>query len=101
MTFEKIYSSMSSAKRGALRAGFANPVFTKLDNGKIAIAEAMIKKAKRSRTASTAEDPVKIFRSLFAENFGKVKRSALIAEAIARGVNKHTAATYYQKLSKM
>lgn len=101
MATEKLYSSMSSAKRGALRAGVTNPVFTKLDNGKIALTEAVIKKIKRSRTASTTEDPVKVFRALFAENFGKMKRGKLIAEAISRGVNKHTAATYYQKLSKM
>lgn len=100
MTVEKIYTSMSSAKRGALRANIVNPVFTKRPDGKIVLTEAVIKAAaKRRTTASTTESPVSIFRALFAEKYGKIKRSELIAEAVARGVGKNTAATYYQKLS--
>jgi hypothetical protein len=100
-TVEKIYSSMSSAKRGAVRAKIANPVFTKRADGKVVVSEAIVKAVvKRRTTASNIESPVSIFRTLFAEKFGKVKRSELIAEAVARGVGKNTAATYYQKLSK-
>lgn len=101
-TVEKIYSSMSSAKRGAIRANIINPVFTKRPDGKIVLTEAAIKAAvKRRTTASKVESPVSMFKNLFAEKFGKVKRSELIAEAVARGIGKNTAATYYQKLSKV
>lgn len=101
-TVEKIYSSMSSAKRGAIRANIINPVFTKRPDGKIVLTEAAIKTAvKRRTTASKVESPVSMFKNLFAEKFGKVKRSELIAEAVARGIGKNTAATYYQKLSKV
>jgi hypothetical protein len=100
MTVEKIYSSMSSAKRGADRANIVNPVYTTRPDGKIVLTEAVIKTASKRRTsASNIESPVTIFRALFAEKFGKIKRSELIAEAVIRGVGKNTAATYYQKLS--
>lgn len=98
---EKIYSSMSSAKRGAERAKIANPVFTKRADGKIALSEAIVKAAtnKRRTSASNVESPVTIFRALFAEKYGKLKRSEIIAAAVERGIGKNTAATYYQKLS--
>lgn len=97
---EKIYSSMSSAKRGAERAKIANPVFTKRADGKIALSEAIVKAATKRRTsASNVESPVTIFRALFAEKYGKLKRSEIIAAAVERGIGKNTAATYYQKLS--
>lgn len=101
-TVEKIYASMSSAKRGAVRANIVNPVFTKRPDGMVVLTEAVVKAAavKRRTTASNIESPVSMFKSLFAEKYGKLKRSELIAEAVARGVGKNTAATYYQKLSK-
>lgn len=87
----KLYGSMSSAKRGAERAKIANPVFTKLDDGKIALTEAIAAKAEGT-------GPVATFREIFTRLYGTVKRSDVIAEAVAKGISKNTAATYYQKL---
>lgn len=87
----KIYSSMSSAKRGAMRAGMKTPKFTKLVDGRVEVTETA--KARKSDNG-----PVAIFRAIFKAEFGKLRRSEVIAKAIEAGISKNTAATYYQKL---
>jgi crotonobetainyl-CoA:carnitine CoA-transferase CaiB-like acyl-CoA transferase len=93
----KIYSSMSSAKRGALRAQFANPVFTKTADGKIAVMEAAKKRGRVATISTSAKPPVAAFREMFQANFGKVARGELIKLAVSNGIAKNTAATFYQK----
>jgi hypothetical protein len=81
---------MSSAKRGALRANMKNPIFVKTADGKVSVTE------KIAETLSTG--PVAMFRKIFDESFGKLRRSEVIAKAVEAGISKNTAATYYQKL---
>lgn len=102
MAFEFVYSSMSAAKRGAVRAKLSNPVFTKLDGGKIQLSEHEIVKlvSKRRSKVSNVESPVAVFRELFKINFGKMTRGELIKLAIEKGIAKNTAATHYQWLTK-
>lgn len=95
--FEKIYSSMSSAKRGAVRAKLSAPVFTKRSDGKVVLTEQRNKTTRVLK--STVDSPVAEFRTIFSEKYGKVARKEIIQAAISRGVAKNTAATYYQKLA--
>ena len=93
----KVYSSMGSAKRGAVRAGLKNPVFEKTADGKVKVSE-FVAAVATAPAFTNGEGPVAVFKALFEANFGKVKRSELIAKAVEFGVSKNTAATYYQKL---
>ncbi len=93
-----VYSSMSSAKRGAERKGVKNPVFEKTADGKVKVSEFVAAVAATAPAFTNGDGPVAVFKALFEANFGKVKRSELIAKAVEFGVSKNTAATYYQKL---
>lgn len=104
MAFEFVYSSMSAAKRGAVRAKLVNPIYTKMEDGKIRLMEQEeVKKvvvSKRRKTVSNVDSPVAMFRELFKANFGKMKRGELIKLAVEKGIAKNTAATHYQWLAK-
>lgn len=98
-TVEKIYTTMSSAKRGAIRAKISNPVFNKLADGRISVSEAVmeeVKKVRKTKTGTTME----IIKDLVAKKGGTMGRSMVIAEAVALGVSYHTARSYYQKIYK-
>ena len=97
MAFEKTYTTMSSAKRGAIRAGLKSPTYTKTAEGRIVVTEGVVK-AMRKRT-STVESPVDVFRNIFAAKYGEFTRKQIIDYAHQRGVSRGTAATYYQKLA--
>lgn len=98
--FEKIYSSMSSAKRGVVRAGLQTPVYTKQVDGKILVTVAKaVNNTSTRATVSTVSSPVAKFREIFSKNYGTVRRKDLIALAVKGGVSRGTAATYYQKLA--
>lgn len=92
MSFEKVYSSMSSAKRGAKRADLSNPSFTTRNDGKIVVTE-----KSSVATTSTVKSPVSKFRGMFDEMYGSARRKDVIAAAMKAGIAKNTAATYYQK----
>lgn len=103
MAFEYTYSTMSAAKRGAVRAKLTNPIFTKTDEGKVFVTEQKLvasPKQNKRRTVSSIDSPVAVFRELFTANFGKIKRGELIKLAVEHGVAKNTAATHYQTWSK-
>jgi len=100
--FEKTYTSMSSAKRGAVRAGLVQPIFIKRDDGKILVTLAAKAKTKKaSLVSSSIVSPVAEFRQIFLANYGLLRRKDVIDLAVKQGVSRGTAATYYQKLSSV
>ena len=96
--FEKIYSSMSSAKRGAVRAGLQSPVFVKRENGKVIVTVGNQVKVV-SQISSTVASPVAKFREIFSQNYNKARRKEVIELAVKQGIARGTATTYYQKLA--
>ena len=98
-TVEKIYTTMSSAKRGAVRAKISNPVFNKLADGRISVSEAVMQEVKKVRAAKTGTN-MQILKDLIAKKRGTMGRSMVIAEAVALGISFNTARSYYQKIYK-
>jgi hypothetical protein len=62
------------------------------------IEEAKEKKAKEPTTPSTVDSPVKLVHAIADEMKG-ARRRDVIAACVAKGINRHTAATQYQRWS--
>jgi hypothetical protein len=98
MTAEKIYTTMSSAKRGAMRAKIVNPVFTKREDGRIVVSEALVKEIVKKARTPRENSTMTIIKAILAET--GMKRSQVIAAAVAKGIPLNTARSYYQKIYK-
>jgi len=90
----KTYTSLASAKRGAVRGNIVNPIFETLEDGRIAV---KFEVEAPAETVSTV-GPIAKYRELFAANYGKLSWSDMIKAAMAVGIKENTAKTYYYKL---
>lgn len=100
MTFIADYATRNNAMRRASQLNIEDPVLKVNDEGRVELfrKEKQNKQQTSVEKSSTKEHPVKVFRRIFAENFGVKSWSEIISIAAAAGVNKNTAKTYYYKL---
>lgn len=96
------YSSKSVAKRGAERAGIANPEFVKRDDGRVEVRDMdrpLYNSAAREK--SEVKGAVRIVWDLCAEMIPTgAKRRDVVGKAVELGVALNTARTQYQHYRK-